>query len=156
MLAWACSLAVAAATGANPVMPLEDAVHTLLSMGRDPQEDWPMDTGDVYIAILTKDMELVEWMQLTDFTPSEGGGMRPWMARSGDHLWVSYDRGNQVELFSISLQLEAFVVATEPSAEPTEEPSTEPTSEPDSSNNKEGGCGGLVLLPLFLFRWGRR
>jgi hypothetical protein len=133
-----------------------DDYFLLVSMGRDPQGDWPMDTGDVYLAVLTHEMVLVEWIQLTDFTPSEGGGMRPWMERSDEQLWVSYDRGNQVELISISLQLEAFVVSPEPSDEPTEEPIEEPTNEPpqepSSSTAKEGGCGGLILFPLLLLR----
>lgn len=131
----------------SSVLAVED-YFLLLSMGRNSQEGWPLDTGDVYLAILTKEMELVEWIQLTDFDPSTGGGMRPWMERHQDRLWISYDRNNTIELVSVQLLEEAFVVASvEPSEEPSQEPSQEPSTELES---KEGGCAGLILLPLIL------
>ena len=124
-------------------------------MGRNPDEDWPLDTGNVYLAILSLEMNVVEWIQLTDFEPASGGGMRPWMERHQDQLWISYDRNNKIELVSIQLFEDAFDAnIEEPSQEPTSEPDSEPDSEPESENqSKEGGCAGFLLLPIFvLFR----
>lgn len=121
-----------------------DDYFLLLSMGRNPDDDWPLDTGNVYLAVLTKDVELVEWIQLTDFEPSSGGGMRPWMDRNQDQLWVSYDRNNTIELVSIQLFEDAFVLEGEvPAQEPAAEPETDTAP-------KEGGCSGMLLLPLML------
>ena len=125
-----------------------DDYFLLLSMGRNPDDDWPLDTGNVYLAILTKDMELLEWLQLTDFEPSSGGGMRPWMHRHQDQLWVSYDRNNTIELLSIQIFEDAFVVEVdEPSQEPNQDSNVD--SETDTGP-KEGGCAGLLFLPLLL------
>ena len=133
----------------SSVLVVED-YFLLLSMGRNPDEGWPLDTGDVYLAILTQEMELVEWIQLTDFEPTSGGGMRPWMERHQDQLWVSYDRNNTIELVSIQLFADAFVIEVdEPSQEPSQEPDTGRASE-DSS--KEGGCAGVLLLPFLMVR----
>ena len=87
--------------------------------------------------------------------------MRPWMERFEDQLWVSYDRGNQIELVSITLNLDFFEPDEE---ETTAEPSTEPTTEPrDDSDeslvsiSKEGGCAGVLAVPLlFLLRRPRK
>lgn len=131
----------------SSVLRVED-YFLLISMGRDAQDNWPLDTGNVYMAVLTHDMQLVEWIQLTDFEPTSGGGMRPWMERAQDQLWISYDRNNLIELISIELFLDAFVdEVDEPSPEPTEEPSQEPSIE---EAQKEGGCAGVMLAPLLL------
>lgn len=131
----------------SAVLEVED-YFVMISMGRDPQESWPLDTGNVYLAILTHELELVEWIQLTDFEPSTGGGMRPWIERAQDQMWVSYDRNNTIELISVQLFLEGFI---DEIAEPTQEPTTEPQQE--SSNEEKGGCANIVLFPLiFLMR----
>jgi len=126
-----------------------DEYILLLSMGRDPGDGWPLDTGDVYLGVLSKDFVIQEWVQLTDFPPASGGGMRPWMERHEEQLWVSYDRGNQVELISITLNLEIFEpTEVEPAAEPTTEPSGEPVDTAVDAA-KDGGCAGGLMLPLF-------
>ena len=130
----------------SSVLAVED-YFLLLSMGRNPADGWPLDTGNVYLAILTQEMELLEWVQLTDFEPSSGGGMRPWMERHRDQLWVSYDRNNTIELVSIQLLEEAFVIEVE---EPSQEPSQEPAEEVEPEETKEGGCAGVLFLPLCL------
>ena len=134
----------------SSVLRVQD-YYLLLTMGRNPEEDWPLDTGNVYLAILSLEMNVVEWIQLTDFEPISGGGMRPWMERHQDQLWVSYDRNNKIELVSIQLFEDAFGGDRE---EPSNEPTAEPESEPESETpSKEGGCAGFVFLPLFfIFR----
>ena len=129
----------------SSVLAVED-YFLLISMGRNPDAGWPLDTGNVYLAILTQEMELVEWVQLTDFEPSSGGGMRPLMERHQDQLWVSYDRNNTIELVSITLFEDAFMIEVD---EPSQEPdsATEPEKTP-----KEGGCAGLLFLPLLMVR----
>ena len=75
--------------------------------------------------------------------------MRPWMERFEDQLWVSYDRGNQIELVSNTLNLDVLEPDEE---EPAEEPSTEPTEprrdDPLVSISKEGGCAGVLGFPF--------
>lgn len=126
----------------------------LVSMGRDSQEPWPMDTGDVYLAILTTELDLVEWIQLTEFVPSDGGGMRPWLAFDGHKLWVSYDRANKVELISLYIDETAFGGVAEPSSEPSSD-STDTAIDPvpADSNTKNNGCAGFFIAPfLCLYR----
>ena len=124
----------------------------LLSMGRDPAAGFPLDTGNVYLAVLEQNLTLVSWTQLTHYTPQDGGGMRPWMAVHDDQLWVSYDRSNSVELISIQLNLEDFRII-----EPSEEEDSGMVGEPESSpSEKEGGCAGGVIVPLLFLGLPRR
>ena len=144
----------------------------MVSMGRDPGDGWPLDTGNVYLAVLDLELHLLEWIALSDHIPEEGGGMRPWMARKENQIWVSYDRGNQVHLVSLVLDPVAFALtepSEEPSEEPTDEPGDEPGDEPTTEPSEEPGvhsgeeteiriekegCAGVLWLPLGLY--GRR
>ena len=124
----------------------------LVSMGRDPQEAWPMDTGDVYLAILTTELELVEWIQLTEFVPSAGGGMRPWLAFDGNMIWVSYDRANKVELVALYIDETSFFGDEESPVEPTsDQTDTSIDAEENGQEPKNNGCAGFVFFPLFCF-----
>ena len=68
------------------------------AIGRNPQQNWSVDTGNVYLGILDREYNLLSWHQLTDFIPEEGGGMRPFLIYANHQLLVSFDRNNQVYL----------------------------------------------------------
>ena len=81
---------------------------TFVAMGRNPQQNWPADTGNVYLGILDREYNLLSWHQLSDFTPEEGGGMRPFLIYANDQLLVSFDRNNQVYLINIEIDHASF------------------------------------------------
>ena len=132
----------------SSILPISD-YFLLLSMGRNPDAGFPMDTGDVYLALLDENMELISWTSLTAFVPQEGGGMRPWMERHEDQVWISYDRNNRVELISLTLNMDFF-----PSQESSEEDTgqeEDSTAEPEEEQQpKSGGCAGFFSFSLML------
>ncbi|RME24359.1 MAG: hypothetical protein D6798_11430, partial [Deltaproteobacteria bacterium] len=94
------------------------------------------DTGNVHLAILDQDLQLVESMAIShvDLSTTEGGH-RPGLARSGDTLLVSWDRLNTVRLFEVQLDTEAMGI----------EPGSEDTGWPDGSDagfDEDSGGGG--------------
>ena len=124
----------------------------MVTMGRDPQEPWLMDSGDLYLAVLDHSWNVESWTQLTDFNPEEGGGMRPWMARSGGQVLIGFDRNNQAYWIPVELDELYFGLVAE------EEPETnkpEPVQEVDP---KEEGCRGqaFMWLPMLLLGGVRR
>ena len=48
------------------------------------------DDGNVFLIVLDRDWNVVEEHQLTDH-PQGWGGMRPWIARKGDQVLMTYD-----------------------------------------------------------------
>ena len=78
------------------------------AMGRNPQHNWPADTGNVYLGILDREYNLLSWHQLTDFIPSEGGGMRPFLIHANHQLLVSFDRNNKLYLINIEIDHASF------------------------------------------------
>ena len=88
---------------ATQLLPLGKG-HLLLAIGRDPSAGWLYDTGNVYLGVLDNDYDLEEWIQLTDFPPTEGGAMRPWMALDGNRLAVVFDRWNKLHLVEVRLE----------------------------------------------------
>ena len=102
----------------------------LLTMGRDPADPWPMDSGNLYLAVLNTDWQVELWEQLTDFEPLEGGGMRPWMDREGTTVLVGFDRNNRGLLIPIELDADYFGLNQNTEDGNTEESVAE--SEPES------------------------
>ncbi len=138
--------------------------YLIATMGRDPADQFPLDTGDLYVVVVDSEFELKEWHQVSFNDPSEGGGMRPWFDIHEDQVILGYDKQNSLYLYSLTIDLDAFDngVSSEPSSEPSFEPSTEPSSEDtgaDDEAENEGeknsdGCGSNgALLPLMLVPW---
>ena len=121
-------------------------------MGRSLADQFPLDTGDLYLLVTDADFHPVEWHQVSFNNPSEDGGMRPWFDIHDDQIVLSYDKANSIYFFSATLNLPAF------NSNPTTEPSHEELSDTGDENNieKTEGCGrnalGLYLLPWFLRR----
>ncbi|MBM76486.1 MAG: hypothetical protein CMK59_13855 [Proteobacteria bacterium] len=114
----------------------------LLTMGRDPSEPWLMDTGDLFIMVMSLDWEVEYWEQLTYFEPEEGGGMRPWMDRSETTILVGFDRNNRGMFIPIEIDSDYFGLNTQIDKEEAKQDSVV----------KENGCGSnhsvLFLMPL--------
>jgi hypothetical protein len=62
------------------------------------------DEGNVQLLVLTDDWEVVDSARLTDNAPGEDG-QRPWLARKGKTLLMTYDRQRQHTLVEITLDL---------------------------------------------------
>ena len=136
--------------------------YLIATMGRNPADQFPLDTGDLYVVVVNDSFELQEWHQISFNDPTQTGGMRPWFDVYEDQVILGYDKQNSLYLYSLKLDLDAFDngnTTSEPGAEPSEEPSSEPagepSTEPDESDGKDqNGCGSngallpIVLLPL--------
>jgi len=141
--------------------------YLIATMGRNPADGFPLDTGDVYVVVVNDTFEVQEWHQVSFNDPQESGGMRPWFDVYEDQVILGYDKANSLYLYSLTIDLDAFENGSEaePSSEPSEEPSAEPSSEassepsaePSDDSDKSGCAGGLSLLPLMgLGAWRRR
>lgn len=137
------------------ILPVGD-YFLVVSMGRDPTENWSMDTGDLYLAILDQNFSLHQWHQLS-FNDTSSGGMRPWMERAEDTLLIGYDKQTSLHLFRIKLNLEAFGIAID-EPEPEEEEEEEEEWHTGLEPEKTTRCGGksLVVVPGLWFLFGRR
>ena len=141
--------------------------YLIATMGRNPADGFPLDTGDVYVVVVNDTFEVQEWHQVSFNDPQESGGMRPWFDVYEDQVILGYDKANSLYLYSLTIDLDAFEngsesepsdePSSEPSAEPSSEASAEPSAEPADENDKSGCAGGLSLLPLIgLGVWRRR
>jgi MYXO-CTERM domain-containing protein len=74
----------------------------------DPAPPIPSsDDGNVFLLVLDQDWNLVEEIQLTDHVQGFGG-MRPWLARKGDQVLMTYDVWTEHSLVEIRLDIDAF------------------------------------------------
>ncbi len=79
-----------------------DDMYLLAFMARDDAQNWSADTGNVFLAAFNLDWSLIEVIQVTDITPTEGA-MRPSLAVKGDLLLVLYDRLTEMYITPIRL-----------------------------------------------------
>lgn len=139
------------------------AHYLIATMGRNPADEFPLDTGDVYLVVVDENFALQEWHQVSFNDPDETGGMRPWFDVYEDQVILGYDKQNSLFLYSITIDSAAFEtgVITEPSDEPSTEPSTEPSAEPsdefeEPDTTVKSGCGSkaaiITLIPLLGYR----
>jgi hypothetical protein len=74
-----------------PQATLRAGEHWLVAhMARDDGAGFSADEGNVWLAVFDLDWNLVQHVQVTDFSPPTGA-MRPGLARDGDTLLVLYD-----------------------------------------------------------------
>jgi hypothetical protein len=133
--------------------------YLIATMGRDPADEFPLDTGDLYVVVVDLEFNTKEWQQISFNNSGDDGGMRPWFDIHEDQVILGYDKQNSLYLFSMTIDLDAFSNNTEPSSEPSAEPAIEPSSEPGSEAEpnppKSSGCGSsnamLSFIPLFLW-----
>ena len=75
-------------------------------------DDWPGgDQGDVRLGVFSDTWKLQKVYHITSF--EEDAAMRPWLARSGDQLLISFDAYTKHMLVELKLDLDAFGVALE-------------------------------------------
>lgn len=96
-------------------------------MGRNDDDGWSQDTGNVYLSVLSiADGTVVEQVAVTDYAPGDGA-MRPWAARDGNDLLVTWDVNLAPHVARVSFDAYAL-------GEPGEPDTGEPdTGEPDTS-----------------------
>jgi hypothetical protein len=89
--------------------------HFFISHTMRERQDGPvmgppaLDDGHVAVAMLSRDLELREWLVVSetaglDFGSGEGA-QRSAILADGDQLWVSYDQGGQIHLAQLLLEL---------------------------------------------------
>ena len=120
-------------------------------MGRN--EDWlGSDKGDVFLGVFTDEWQLVEQHRLTTFENGEAA-MRPWVARKGEQLLVSFDLFNEQQILEAKLDLNAFGLdGTEPDT--GVDPQGEWNAPIDSTSKRQCGCGtaeSALWIPLLGF-----
>ena len=78
-------------------------------MVRPQQTSVGGDDGNVRLVVVDDQLQIQDEALLTD-NPIEEAGMRPWLARQGDLVLMSYDRQRQHTVLEIRLDLDAFGV----------------------------------------------
>ena len=72
-------------------------------MGRD--EAWNgSDKGDVFLGVFDQSWDLVEQHRLTTYENGDAA-MRPWVARKGEQLLISFDLFNEQQVVEARLDL---------------------------------------------------
>ena len=80
--------------------------YLLAHMAKD--DAWQgSDKGDVFLAIIDKDLNLVESHRITTYEDGEAA-MRPWIERKGDQALISFDAFNQQVIVEVRLNLDAL------------------------------------------------
>jgi hypothetical protein len=78
-------------------------------MVRPQQTSTGGDDGNVRLLVVDDELQIQDEATLTD-NAIEDAGMRPWIARKGDQVVMSYDRQRQHTVMEIRLDLDAFNV----------------------------------------------
>jgi hypothetical protein len=116
------------------------------------------DKGDVFLGVFDESWSLVEQRRVTTYEDGEAA-MRPWVARKGSQLLLSFDLYNEQQVVEAVLDLSAFGLdGTEPDTgvDPQGEWSA-PNNEVDKNESK-CGCSSseallwLPLLPVIGYR----
>ena len=126
----------------------------ILTMGRDPAENWDADTGDVYLFVVDETFTLLEWHQVTFADPFLGGFMRPWLQRKEDTIVMGFDKQNAVFIAHATLDLEAFGINDTEDEDPPSNEADERWKEDQSPTvTPSGGCRdkSQALLPILYF-----
>ena len=127
-------------------------------MGRD-QAWMGSDKGDVFLGVFDRSWQLVEQRRLTTYENGDAA-MRPWVARKGSQLLVSFDLFNEQQVLEATLDLSAFGLdGSEPDTgvDPQGE-WTDPEGGNGSTNIEQCGCNSAeaaLWFPLIGFLWGR-
>ena len=130
-------------------------------MGKD--DAWQgSDKGDVFLSILNNSFDLVHQERITSLENGEAA-MRPWLARKGDQLLLSFDLFGEQTIVEATLNLADFGLdGTEPDTgvDPGGEWIDPDPYVGDGSDGDKTRCGcssseSVVLLPLVLL-WGVR
>ena len=127
-------------------------------MGRD-QAWMGSDKGDVFLGVFDRTWQLVEQRRLTTYENGDAA-MRPWVARKGSQLLVSFDLFNEQQVLEAKLDLAAFGLdGSEPDTgvDPQGE-WTDPEGENGSTNTEQCGCDSAeasLWFPLVGLLWAR-
>lgn len=126
--------------------------HLLLGfMARIESEGWSQDTGNVWLAALDADLNVVERVQVSQHEAPEGA-MRPWVARNGTTLLVTADRLVRPHLYTVELGAAAWGLSGTPvdTGLPAEDSGGGEDSGTGPDGDKGGGggrCGGCASGP---------
>ena len=104
------------------------------------QASWSGDDGDIILIVLGEDWnDLYQRVNVTN-NPEDNLGMRPWIARKGSTLLVSYDRQREHTVIEVGLDLTAF--GLEPGEDDTGWGSGQPGSDGGSDGSGDGSSDG--------------
>lgn len=137
--------------------------YIVAHMGRD-QAWMGSDKGDVFLGVFDDSWTLVEQHRVTSYEDGEAA-MRPWVARKGSQLLLSFDLYNEQQIVEATLDLSRFGLdGSEPDTgvDPQGEwnaPIEDSGEQEDSKTNSKCGCGSseaMLWLPLLGFVQTRR
>lgn len=111
------------------------------------------DKGDVFLAIIDKDLELVQSYRITTYENGEAA-MRPWIARDGEQALISFDAFNEQMIVELRLNLSAL-------GDDGSTAQNENNSRDEEVSEKTDGCGAarassFLFVPLFFLTLLRR
>jgi MYXO-CTERM domain-containing protein len=122
----------------------------VVGMARSDSAGWSQDTGDVWLAVLDKDFQVLETHQVTQFEVPEGA-MRPSVSRNGDTLLVTFDRLVRPNFVKVTIDLKAFGLDGGGSPGDTDLPADDSAPGGDDTSggggdkgDGGGGCGGCA------------
>jgi hypothetical protein len=80
--------------------------YAVVHLGRDEDDSWTLDTGDVWVHIMDGEWNEVDEVQVTALTPPDGA-QRPGIAVQGDQMLVFFDL--EIEPYYVSLTIDPAV-----------------------------------------------
>ncbi len=90
------------------VARVED-VYLVVHVAREAAAEFDVDFGNMYLAVLDLQLNLLEHHQLTFDEPEDGGGMRPFVAVQDDIALVVYESNANPHAVSVTLDIEAIL-----------------------------------------------
>jgi len=115
--------------------------HFLVAtMGKQLEEGWAADTGQVWLLVLDLDLAVVEEVPISALSLPDGA-MRPWLVRDGDRLLLTADVAIRPALWEITLDLEAL------GPEPAD-------TGGDAGTPAQETCGCAQRTPAGVWLWG--
>ena len=117
--------------------------------------------GNIYVAVLDVDFQLLERHQITTYADNAGKAMRPWLERYGTQVLVSFDAETEHTVAELTIDAAAFGLDEDNLYADTAWSGSDTASEDDTPSPTAQGCGrrptrsamglmgiGLALLTL--------
>lgn len=129
--------------------------YLLTHMAKD--DAWQgSDKGDVFLAILDKELNFIQSHRITAYEDGEAA-MRPWISRKGDQALISFDAFNEQMIVELQLNLDALG-DDGPSSSNSDNDDEE---DDDKNSEKTNGCScseadASLLVSLFFLGFLRR
>ncbi len=102
--------------------------------------------GEIFLVLLDETFQVVARHQLTAFG-AQRAAWRPWLARQGDTLLVSYDHDNRAHVQQITLDLDGAGVADDTGPGGGDDAADAGDAADEDDDAKDDGCATAPALP---------